>query len=116
MAEITLCYPGTSQPCTHPRDILLAPMSPLMCTWPARGAPLLLLAQADAVWDGGVQPGLGNQPDMRALPPCAPSEETSQELSTGRAAPGHRQGDKAQLAVEAQLLPVGVTDLAEHSP
>lgn len=59
-------------------------------------------------WGGSAWPG--------ALPPCAPSEETSQELSAGRAAPGHRQGHKAQLAVEAQLLPVGVTDLAEHSP
>lgn len=62
------------------------------------------------MWDGGVQPGLGNQPGL------GQSEESSQELSAGRAAPGHRQGDKAQLAVEAQLLPVGVTDLAEHSP
>lgn len=56
----------------------------------------------------------------RCLPMPAPSaafsEETSQELSAGGAAPGHRQGDKAQLAVEAQLLPVSGTNLAKHSP
>lgn len=44
------------------------------------------------------------------------SQETSQEPSTRRAVPGHWQGNEAQLAVEAQLLPVTVTDLTKHSP
>ena len=65
--------------------------------------------------------GMEGQPVLwRCLPVPAPnaacSEEAAQEPSAGGAAPGHWQGDEAQFAVEAQLLPVSGTDLAKHSP
>lgn len=81
--------------------------------------PALLKVPAAPAASGRCRAGWGSARPA-ARPPCACtpscSEETSQEPSARRAVPGHWQGDKAQPAVEAQLLLVSGTDLAKHSP
>jgi len=104
-------------PCTHPSDILLTPRPcPPLCE------PALLQVPPCSP---SLRPRLRRTASPVALlpvpaPSAACSEEASQELSAGGAAPGHWQGhwqgDEAQLAVEAQLLPVSGTDPAKHSP
>lgn len=119
MAEIPLCCPRTLT-ALCPAQIPVMSCSPpdrvphhryLPCSRCPSGSHSLRLMLC----------GMGSQGvPWRRLPVPAPnvvgSEETSQEPSVGGVAPGHRQGDEAQLAVEAQLLPVGGTDLAKHSP
>lgn len=116
MAEIFLCRPRTLT-ASCPACIPVSPHRPC----PPSRVPALLKVPLCSHSLRPMLCGMGRQPvPWHCLPVPAPdavrSEETSQEPSVGGVAPGHRQGNEAQLAVEAQLLPVSGTDLAKHSP